>query len=110
MFCRFIPFKIRINVNRYKWVGLLLIIDTDTDIDTDTTFQLSSVKNRPTTFPHSLSVRVFAPYSARHLDWYVDPNNITPCQEYYQLTSSDISHWNKKQWNADWNNKPIPDL
>ena len=77
---------------------------------TDTTFQLSSVKNRPTTFPHSLSVRVFAPYSARHLDWYVDPNNLTPCQEYYQLTSSDISHWNKKQWNAEWNNKPIPDL
>ena len=77
---------------------------------TDTTFQLSSVKNRPTTFPHNPSIRVFAPYSARHLDWYIDPNNLTPCQEYYQLTTTDISHWNKKHLDAEWNNKPIPDL
>ena len=77
---------------------------------TDTTFQLCSFKNRPTRFPHPESIRFFSPYSARHLDWYIDPNNLTPCQKYYQQTASDISHWNKSKWNKEWNGKSIPDL
>jgi len=78
--------------------------------NTDTTFQLCSFKNRPNSFPHANSIRFFSPYSARHLDWYIDPNNLTPCQKYYQETTTDISHWNKSKWNEEWNGKPIPDL
>ena len=77
---------------------------------TDTTFQLCSFKNIPTCFPHEDSIRFFSPYSARHLDWYIDPNNLTPCQKYYQETTTDISHWNKAKWEYEWNGKPIPDL
>lgn len=78
--------------------------------NTDTTFQLSSFTNIPTHFPHNNSIRVFSPYSARHLDWYIDPNNLTPCQKYYQDTTTDISHWNKKEWNETFNGVKIQDL
>jgi hypothetical protein len=95
--CKFvIPFK----KEKYRFIAC----------STDTTFQLCSFKNRPTCFPHHESIRVFSPYSARHLDWYIDPNNLTPCQKYYQQTASDISHWNKSKWNGEWNGTPIPDL
>ena len=41
-------------------------------------------------------IRVFAPYSARHLDWYIDPDNLTPDQEYYmEHASNKIAHWSK---------------
>jgi len=44
-------------------------------------------------------IRVHPPYSARHLDWYMDPENMTEDQEYYlQRCRKDpamkiISHW-----------------
>ena len=38
--------------------------------------------------------RVLSPYSARHLDWYLDPENLTPDQEYYMKNASNkIAHW-----------------
>ena len=49
----------------------------------------------PASFPHGNSIRFFAPYSAKHLDWYLNPNAITPCQLFYHLTTTSISHWNK---------------
>ena len=61
---------------------------------TDTTFQLCNIKYIPPRFPHKNSIRVCPPYSARHLDWYIDPNNLTPCQLYYQNNTTKISHWN----------------
>lgn len=95
--CKFvIPFK----KEKYRFIAC----------STDTTFQLCSFKNIPKSFPHHESIRFFSPYSARHLDWYIDPNNLTPCQKYYQQTSSDISHWNKPKWVGEWNGTPIPDL
>ena len=95
--CKFvIPFK----KEKYRFIVC----------NTDTTFQLCSFKNRPKSFPHPESIRVFSPYSARHLDWYIDPNNLTPCQKHYQQTASDISHWNKSKWVGEWNGTPIPDL
>jgi len=38
--------------------------------------------------------RVLAPYSARHLDWYLDPENLTEDQKYYMKHASrKITHW-----------------
>ena len=68
------------------------------DCNTDTTFQLFSSKNIPKSFPHKNSLRTLDPYSARHLDWYINPNNLTPCQLYYLNTTTRISHWNNKNW------------
>ena len=40
-------------------------------------------------------IRVFAPYSAKHLDWYIDPKNMTEDQEYYKRRASKNAHWSK---------------
>ena len=77
------------------------------ECNTDTTFQLFSSKNIPKTFPHGNSIRTLEPYSARHLDWYVNPNNLSPCQLYYLNNTSNISHWNNKNWKGTYNNNRI---
>jgi pyruvyltransferase len=74
---------------------------------TDTTFQLFSSKNMPKTFPHSNSIRTLHPYDAKHLDWYVNPNNLSPCQLYYLNNTSNISHWNNKKWSGKYFNNNI---
>jgi len=39
-------------------------------------------------------IRVLSPYSARHLDWYLDPKNLTQDQKYYiEHASKQIAHW-----------------
>ena len=68
--------------------------------NTDTTFQLFSTSNMPKTFPHENSIRFNHPYSAKHLDWYIDPNNLTECQKFYMNNTTSISHWNNKNWNG----------
>lgn len=71
--------------------------------DTDTTFQLRSRKNLSRIFPHSNSIRCCKPYFARHLDWYVDPLNLTPCQKnYIETTTGNISHWLNKNWKGKY--------
>ena len=41
-------------------------------------------------------IRVLAPYQARHLDWYVDPDNMTTDQAYYTAHANpNIAHWGK---------------
>lgn len=43
---------------------------------------------------HQLGIRTHAPYIARHLDWYINPNSITPDQLWYAKNCSrDISNW-----------------
>jgi len=38
--------------------------------------------------------RVLPPYAARHLDWYLDPKNLTPDQIYYmEHASRKTAHW-----------------
>ena len=74
------------------------------DCATDTTFQLFSAKNIPKNFPHGNSIRTLEPYDARHLDWYTNPNNLTPCQLYYLNNTTKISHWNNKNWKGKYNN------
>lgn len=68
--------------------------------NTDTTFQLSSVKNIPRSFPHTNAIRCYPPYAAQHLDWYLDPNALTDCQRYYLENTSSISHWANHRWSG----------
>lgn len=77
------------------------------ECNTDTTFQLFSAKNIPKKFPHSNSIRTLQPYDARHLDWYTNPNNLSPCQLYYLNNTSKISHWNNKNWKGKYHNNKI---
>jgi hypothetical protein len=42
------------------------------------------------------AVRTRTPYTAKHLDWYIDPDNMTEDQKYYIETANThagISHW-----------------
>ena len=57
----------------------------------DTTFAM---------YPRNLSFRrlrsgwrTYEPYWAKHLDWYIDPDNMTDDQKYYLQTASSVSHW-----------------
>ena len=77
------------------------------ECSTDTTFQLFSTKNIPKKFPHSKSIRTLEPYDARHLDWYINPNKLSPCQLYYLNNTSNISHWNNKNWKGKYYNNNI---
>lgn len=38
-------------------------------------------------------LRVYAPYWARHLDWYIDPANMGDDQRWYMERASKVSHW-----------------
>ena len=78
------------------------------ECNTDTTFQIFLANNMPETFPHKNSIRFLEPYSAQHLDWYLCPNNITPCKLFCYFTSSGISHWNNSDWRGKYyNNQTI---
>ncbi len=59
----------------------------------DTTFQLAHRSNKRT-FPRP-GIRCYTPYSARHLDWYIDPNNMTSDQKYYSSRATRIAHWGR---------------
>jgi len=43
-------------------------------------------------------IRTLAPYTAKHLDWYVDPDNVSPDQAYYMEHASNNNHWSR--WNG----------
>ena len=61
----------------------------------DTTFALRDIQKRKFCWT-SNAVRTRKPYTAKHLDWYIDPNNITEDQKYYIDTADThcgISHW-----------------
>ena len=60
----------------------------------DTTFQLIDAKNLSCSFPRN-GIRCYRPYSAKHLDWYIDPKNMEPDQLYYSQKASGIAHWGK---------------
>lgn len=39
------------------------------------------------------ALRVHAPYTARHLDWYINPQNPSEDQKIYQRAASEVAHW-----------------
>lgn len=60
----------------------------------DTTFALRPRGSNPVYTP--AAVRTRQPYTAKHLDWYIDPNNLSEDQKYYiktSLTHKGLSHW-----------------
>ena len=60
----------------------------------DTTFALRVSGTKPDFT--NLSVRTRHPYTAKHLDWYINPKNLSEDQQYYinsSLTHKGISHW-----------------
>lgn len=66
----------------------------------DTTFGLHRIGSRFNR--KKLAARVFSPYSARHLDWYLDPGNLTPDQEYYMKhASGGITNWSRWEEKED---------
>lgn len=60
----------------------------------DTTFQLVHRSLLSSTFARK-GIRCYPPYSARHLDWYLDPNNLTDDQIYYSKKSTDTATWGR---------------
>lgn len=65
----------------------------------DSTFGLL---RRDTKFQRLLQgKRVYHPYEARHLDWYIDPENMSDDQIYYQLNSNRrVSNWGSKDFDS----------
>lgn len=61
----------------------------------DTTFQLMRANVLPNRFPRG-GIRCYAPYSAKHLDWYLDPKKLSADQIYYSNHASPIAHWGRK--------------
>ena len=50
--------------------------------------------------PMNRGYRTYAPYSARHLDWYIDPENMSEDQKYYLKTCRrDTGHWSSSYLN-----------
>lgn len=41
------------------------------------------------------AIRTFAPYSTKHLDWYICPENLSEDQRYYMQHASKNAHWSK---------------
>lgn len=42
---------------------------------------------------YNRAIQTYEPYQARHLDWYIDQNNLTPDQVYYKNKNSPVGHW-----------------
>lgn len=78
--------------------------------NTDTTFQLCSANNIPNSFPHNNSIRCYAPYSAKHLDWYINPKKISGCQKYYSDTTTSISNWQNPNWKGIYGGQKLGDI
>ena len=60
----------------------------------DTTFALRASGTKPDYT--SDAARTRQPYTAKHLDWYIDPKNLSEDQQYYidtSLTHKGTSHW-----------------
>ena len=44
-------------------------------------------------------IRTMPPYSARHLDWYLDPRHLTPDQKHYvKHASKAVAHWSMEDF------------
>jgi len=76
----------KVNTIQYKGKAVKYVL-----VRIDTTFAM----NRAGTHwrRHRMAARVLPPYGARHLEWYLDPKNLTPDQEYYmEHASRGITH------------------
>lgn len=42
---------------------------------------------------YNKALQTYHPYQARHLDWYIDPNNLAADQVYYLERNNPVGHW-----------------
>lgn len=42
---------------------------------------------------YNIGIRTYKPYSAKHLDWYINPDDMSDDQVFYIKNSSSVSHW-----------------
>ena len=76
----------KMNETQYKGKAIKFVL-----VRIDTTFAM----NRAGTHwrRHRMAARVLPPYGARHLEWYLDPENLTSDQKYYmEYASRGITH------------------
>lgn len=77
----------------------------------DTTFQLRSVNNRVADFPiMKNAILCSSPYSARHLDWYINPNNLSEDQIFYAKNTTKIANWGSNSWKGQWMGRNVPQI
>lgn len=62
----------------------------------DTTFQLRKSTDLSRKFPRRDGIRCYSPYAAKHLDWYINPNDMAEDQRYYSEHASRVAHWGRK--------------
>lgn len=75
--------------------------------NTDTTFQLRSSNNRKSNFPHDNAIRCNNPYFAKHLDWYINPEEMTDDQIYYMKNTKSIANWSSASWTGTYLGKKV---
>jgi len=82
----FNPPNIKIKTIQYKSKAIKYIF-----AKIDTTFAMNRMGTHWRRY--RIAIRVLPPYAARHLEWYLDPKNLTPDQKYYMKHASrQITH------------------
>lgn len=82
----FNPPNIEVNTIQYEGKAVKYIF-----AKIDTTFAMNRLGTHWRR--HRRAARILPPYGARHLDWYLDPKNLTPDQKYYmEHASRGITH------------------
>jgi len=91
--------------HKHKWMKPFMTFKNEDEVykikrlKVDTTFQLVPVtyKNKYK-YPRSNDcLTCLSPYDAKHLDWYINPKNLTDDQIYYNNNAKkNISHWGVK--------------
>lgn len=94
------PFWDGKNVREIEWKGNLIKAKY---CKIDTTFQMFRAGMKFTKFNQAL--RIYPPYAAKHLDWYLDPDNLTQDQLFYAQSSKrlNISNFSRNLFNPEAN-------
>lgn len=60
--------------------------------------------------PHGPGIRLRPPYSAKHLDWYLDEQEMKADEKLYAATASKVAHWGLVRTRMDQagHHRPIP--
>lgn len=53
-------------------------------------------------------IRLYSPYEARHLDWYIGtPRALGISSSYSENSSADVSHWNNTKYSSNFSNSNL---
>lgn len=78
--------------------------------NTDTTFQLRSRENRTLNFIDNSAIRCDKPYFARHLDWYINPKEMTDDQIFYMKNTKKIANWGSNSFKGKYYGNKVKPL